>query len=109
MKPPYSVGFLCAPSNTQLSLRDSATLFSKKFDSVSRENLQQLPGGVHIAEVQELFEPSDLKSSWKKTFMPKRTYIWVPANGVCSTSEFHRLVQIFDFRKNLQNFGKYII
>ncbi|XP_062621724.1 uncharacterized protein LOC134283288 isoform X3 [Saccostrea cucullata] len=47
---------------------------------VSEKKIKSAPQGkpVQLVEVQEVFEPEDLKCSWDDTFLPKKFYVWVP-------------------------------
>ncbi|KAL3871979.1 hypothetical protein ACJMK2_039950 [Sinanodonta woodiana] len=46
--------------------------------SVEIKRKAQQKSVIKLVQVQEVYEPEDLHSSWDATFIPKKYYVWVP-------------------------------
>ncbi|KAK3586434.1 hypothetical protein CHS0354_030688 [Potamilus streckersoni] len=71
-------------------------------------NKAQQESVIKLVEVQEVFEPKDLHSSWDATFIPKKYYVWVPGKkkkkertGSADGSKGRQSVQFRDLTEHM--------
>lgn len=59
------------------------------------QDIPRPPPCMGKVEVQEVFEPADLASDWKETFMAKKVYVWMPKQETKAQPQRYMLIWYF--------------